>query len=34
MMVYQYDMWASDIAASKDTVAIYDGFLGPNLPSV
>jgi len=26
MMVYQYDMWASDISTSKDTVAIYDGF--------
>ncbi len=24
--VYQYDLWANDIPASKDTVAIYDGF--------
>jgi hypothetical protein len=25
--IYQYDLWAEDIAATKDTVAIYDGFL-------
>jgi hypothetical protein len=25
--VFQYDLWSSDIEASKDTVAIYDGFL-------
>ncbi len=24
--IYQYDTWAADIAASKDTVAWYDGF--------
>jgi hypothetical protein len=24
--IYQYDTWATDIAASKDTVAWYDGF--------
>lgn len=28
--VYQYDMWADDIAASKDTVAVYDGFTSPS----
>jgi len=27
--VYQYDLWASDIEASKDTVAIWDGFFVP-----
>jgi hypothetical protein len=27
--VYQYDLWASDIAATKDTVAVYDGFSAP-----
>jgi hypothetical protein len=27
--VYQYDLWASDIAATKDTVAVYDGFHMP-----
>jgi hypothetical protein len=25
--VYQYDLWASDIIGSKDTVAVYDGYL-------
>lgn len=25
-IVYQYDMWASNIPNSKDTVAVYDGF--------
>lgn len=25
--IYQYDFWADDFIASKDTVAIYDGFL-------
>ncbi len=25
--LYQYDFWADDFIASKDTVAIYDGFL-------
>ncbi|MBK8564855.1 MAG: PKD domain-containing protein [Saprospiraceae bacterium] len=25
--VYQYDLWASDVIGSKDTVAVYDGFL-------
>jgi len=27
--IYQYDLWADDIAATKDTVAIYDGFMSP-----
>ena len=27
--VYQFDLWASDIAASKITVATYDGFIDP-----
>ena len=27
--VYQYDLWASDIAASIDTVAVYDGHKAP-----
>lgn len=27
--VYQFDLWAEDIEASKQTVAEYDGFLGP-----
>jgi len=25
--VYQYDLWATDIQESKDTVSIYDGYL-------
>jgi hypothetical protein len=28
--VYQYDLNASDVLATKDTVAIYDGFIGWN----
>ncbi len=33
--VFQYDLWAANISASKDTVAIYDGFTvtSPNLAS-
>ena len=27
--IFQYDLWANDIAASKDTVAIYDEFKTP-----
>ncbi len=27
--LYQFDLWAGDIEASKDTVAIYDGFGDP-----
>ncbi|MFM9946948.1 MAG: PKD domain-containing protein [Saprospiraceae bacterium] len=27
--VYQYDLWATDIEASKDTVAVWDGFFVP-----
>ncbi len=27
--VFQYDLWATDIAASIDTVAVYDGFKSP-----
>ncbi len=29
-LVFQFDLWASDIAASIDTVAVWDGFYGPN----
>jgi len=29
LRVFQYDLWADDIAATKDTVAIYDGFTSP-----
>ncbi len=25
--IYQYDLWADDIGSTKDTVAVYDGFL-------
>ncbi len=28
-LVFQYDLWAADITASKDTVAIYDGSQNP-----
>ncbi|NUO03426.1 MAG: PKD domain-containing protein [Saprospiraceae bacterium] len=27
--IYQYDLWAEDIEASKETVAVYDGVLTP-----
>ncbi len=27
--IYQYDLWANNIEATKDTVAIYDGFITP-----
>lgn len=27
--VYQYDLWASDIESTRQTIAVYDGFLGP-----
>ena len=27
--VYQYDLWAQDIEASLDTVAVYDGYVSP-----
>ena len=27
--LYQYDLWADNIAESKDTIAIWDGFLDP-----
>jgi len=27
--VYQYDLWASDLAGSKITVATYDGYVNP-----
>jgi len=29
VQIYQYDLWAPDIEASKDTVAIWDGFFVP-----
>ncbi|MFM9949692.1 MAG: PKD domain-containing protein [Saprospiraceae bacterium] len=29
LRVFQYDLWADDIAATKDTVAVYDGFTSP-----
>ncbi len=31
--VYQFDMWANDIEASKTLVAEYDGFVGHSFPS-
>jgi hypothetical protein len=27
--VYQYDLWATDIAASVQTIAVYDGYAAP-----
>ncbi len=27
--VYQYDLWAEDIEASRETIAVYDGFQSP-----
>jgi len=27
--IYQYDLWADNIAATKQTVAVYDGFTSP-----
>jgi hypothetical protein len=27
--IYQYDLWASDLAASRDTVAVWDGYMSP-----
>jgi hypothetical protein len=27
--IYQFDLWASDIAATKTTVAVYDGYQSP-----
>mgnify|MGYP001249994664 CR=1 FL=1 len=27
--LYQYDLWADDIPASKDTIAVWDGFFQP-----
>jgi len=29
LRIFQYDLWADDIAATKDTVAVYDGFTSP-----
>ncbi|MEI7587627.1 hypothetical protein, partial [Runella sp.] len=29
LQVYQYDLWASNIAASRQTVAVYESFLSP-----
>lgn len=31
--IYQFDMWAQDIALSKTTVANYDGFVSNNNPT-
>jgi len=28
--VWQYDFWATDFKASRQTVAVYDGFVSPN----
>lgn len=28
-VIYQYDLWADDIATTKDTVVVYDGFGDP-----
>ncbi len=30
--IFQYDLWADDIAASEDTVATWDGFYSPSPP--
>ncbi|MCB0582587.1 MAG: PKD domain-containing protein, partial [Phaeodactylibacter sp.] len=30
LYIYQYDLWADDIEASRDTVAIYDGYTDVN----
>lgn len=30
--VYQYDLWEEDIEASKEVVAVYDGFHSPGPP--
>ena len=27
--IYQYDLWANNIEASQETVAVYDGFIDP-----
>ena len=29
LYIYQFDLWADDIEASKETVAIYDGYAAP-----
>ncbi len=31
--MYQFDLWASNIAASKDTVAVYDNVLSGTKPT-
>ncbi|MFZ1695168.1 MAG: T9SS type A sorting domain-containing protein [Flavobacteriales bacterium] len=31
-MVYQFDTWASDIAGSRVTIAVWDGFYSPSPP--
>jgi hypothetical protein len=31
--IYQYDLWAPDIAATQDTVAAFDGALDPYFPA-
>ncbi|MCB9295078.1 MAG: PKD domain-containing protein [Lewinellaceae bacterium] len=30
LYIYQYDLWADDIEASRDTVAVYDGYTDIN----
>lgn len=30
--LYQFDTWAANISASKDTVAVWDGFYSPQFP--
>ena len=32
--IFQYDLWADNIAASEDTVATWDGFFSPSPPYV
>lgn len=32
-IIYQYDMYAANLYASKTIVAVYDGFASPQLPS-
>ncbi|MCB0636331.1 MAG: hypothetical protein KDC54_06920, partial [Lewinella sp.] len=33
LYIFQYDLWAGDVAETKDTVAVYDGFYDPWLPA-
>jgi len=33
-LLYQFDLWSSNIAASKDTVAVHDGYVGTWGPTI